>query len=242
MKNKIFFLFFMMAGFLISEVDYTIIIDRNIFAPQKNEIKKEIKFPEVVKKFISPEIDKILNLVGTVTFEENIEKNVAIIENIRNKKMNFYKVGDLIEGLKIIEIYEKEVIFEYQGEKYSLSNAGCECLTIPENAIVFNIKMRALFEMMDTRSDIIENIKIKKIKKEGRLIGFQIDGIEEGTFLEEFGFQNGDIITGINGQLPENEDEYIKLYEEILKGEVKRVEIKFIRDKKPLLYIYHFIP
>ena len=40
----------------------------------------------------------------------------------------------------------------------------------------------------------------------------------------------------------ENEDFYFDFYEAILRQEIKRVEIKFLRDGKHHIYIYHFIP
>lgn len=243
MSNKILIVFCFLCGVIFSKVDYTIIIDRNIFSPKYLEKKEVVKLPEVVKKLSLPEPDKIFNLVGTATFEEDPTKNVVILENLKTRKMNFYKVGDVVDGFKIIEIAEKEVILEYEEEQYSLSEAGSVCLTIPENAIVFEIKMRPLFNIMESQSDLVENIEVKKIKDgDNKLTGFKINGIEEGSFLEEFGLQNGDVITEINGNLPENADFYIDFYEGILKGEIKRVEVKFLRDNKEQTYIYHFIP
>jgi len=242
MDKKIWVIFFLLYGVIFSKIDYTIIIDRNIFSPKYPEKKENVKYTEIVKIFQSPQLDKIFNIAGTVIFEENTSKNIVILEDLKTKKMSFYKVGDVVDGFKIIEIDEKEVIFEYEGEEYSLSEAGSECLTIPENAIVFEVKMRPLIEIMENQSDVIEKFEVKKVKEKNKLTGFKINGIENGSFIEEFGLQNGDIITEINGQLPENSDFYIDFYEEILKGEIKRVEVKFLRDNKTQTYIYHFIP
>jgi len=243
MDKKIWVIFSLLCGVIFSKIDYTIIIDRNIFSPKYPEKKETVKYTEIVKIFQSPQLDKIFNLVGTVIFEENTSKNIVILEDLKTKKMSFYKVGDVVNRFKIIEIDEKEIIFEYEGEQYSLSEAGSECLTIPEDAIVFEVKMSALIEIMENQSDVIEKFEVKKVKDgNNKLTGFKINGIENGSFIEEFGLQNGDIITEINGKLSENSDFYIDFYEEILKGEIKRVEVKFLRDNKTQTYIYHFIP
>ena len=242
MRKNFLIVFFLLSGIIFAKVDYTVIIDRNIFSPKYPEKKVTVKYPEIVKVFQSPQPDKIFNLVGTATFEEAPSKNVVILENLKTRKMNFYKVGDVVDGFKIIEIAEKEVIFEYEGEQYSLSEAGSVCLTIPENTIVFEVKMRALFNIMENQADVVENFEVEKVKEKNKLIGFKINGIEEGSFLEEFGLQNGDIITEINGSLPENTDFYVDFYEKILRGEIKRVELKFLRDNNIQTYIYHFIP
>ncbi len=240
--KKNLLIMFLLSGVIFAKVDYTVIIDRNIFSPKYPEKKENVKYPEIVKIFQSPQLDKIFNLVGTAIFEEDPDKNIVILENLKTKKMNFYKVGDVVDGFRIIEIDEKEVIFEYEGEHYSLSRAGSECLTIPENAIVFEVKMRPLFNIMENQSDVVENIEVEKVKEDDKLTGFKINGIREGSFLEEFGLQNGDIIIEINGNLPENADFYIDFYEGILKGKIKRVEVKFLRNNKIQTYIYHFIP
>ncbi|HOV22451.1 MAG TPA: hypothetical protein PLW95_07260 [bacterium] len=242
MKIKVLFIFFLMSSIVFSKVNYRIIIDRNIFSPKSIEAEKKVEYPEVVRKFTPPEIDKIFKVAGTIIFEEDRGKNIVILEDTKTKSMSFRKIGDIINGFKILEIDENEVIFESDGEKYLLNEIGCECLTIPKEAIVFEVKMGALLEVIEKQSNLIEKIEVKKIKKDGNFIGFEIGGIEKDSFLEEFGIQNKDIITGINGHLFENEDFYFDFYEAILRQEIKRVEIKFLRDGKHHIYIYHFIP
>jgi len=242
MKKNIFLFYFLIYNIAICKIDYRIILDRNIFSPKETKQESSVKYPEVVQKFVTPAIDKIFNIVGTVIFEEDLSKNIAIIEEIKTKNINFYKVGDVINDFKILDILENKVIFEYEGEEFSLSEIGCECLTIPEGAFVFEVKMNALLYVIGQQIQVIENLKIKKIKEGNKLVGFEINGIEDGSFLEEFGIQNMDIITEINGQLPEDTDFYIDLYESILKREIKRIEIKFLREGKKNIFIYHFIP
>lgn len=242
MKIKVLFIFILMSSIVFSKINYRIIIDRNIFSPKDMKTEKKDEYPEIVRKFNPPEIDKIFKIAGNITFEDDRQKNMVILEDMRKRSMSFHKVGDVVDGFKILEIYENGVVFESDGEKYLLNEIGCECLTIPEEAIVFEVRMRPLLEVIERQSNLIEKIGVKKIKKGDNLIGFEINGIEKGSFLEEFGIENKDIITEINGQLFENEDFYFDFYEAILKQEIKRVEIKFLRDGKHHIYIYHFIP
>ena len=96
---------------------YHIIQERNLFPPP--QVKKE-EDPTLKKRLDMgdslPKTPLQLQLKGTVVGLDP-SYSWAVIENMTTRKQDLYKVGDVVSGAQIIEIYRNRVILKREGKE-----------------------------------------------------------------------------------------------------------------------------
>lgn len=112
------------------EIDYSIIVDRNIFGAVLEKTTDAIEIPEVEE----PQPTSLdLSLMGTISGNQNGSR--AIISDKKTRKQNIYSVGDEIQGALIKSIERRRVVLQVNGKDEVLDIKDREGGSVTESSV-----------------------------------------------------------------------------------------------------------
>ena len=199
-----------------------IIIKRNIFGSSGLDSAKQN--PEQETKVNSISVLKAqLRLLATVAGDEEVA--CAVIENVKTKIQDLYRIGDIIEGTRIERIDRNKIVLISEGQREVLnlyvtdgSSDRIEKSTEPviaqksDAAEAVNvisptereINKKAFLARVGGMEAIIKTVQIAPYVEDGKEKGVRITGLEGLSMARFVGFENGDIIQNINGSTVTN--------------------------------------
>ena len=199
-----------------------IIMKRNIFGSSGLDSAKQN--PEQETKVNSISVLKAqLRLLATVAGDEEVA--CAVIENVKTKIQDLYRIGDIIEGTRIERIDRNKIVLISEGQREVLnlyvtdgSSDRIEKSTEPviaqkpDAAEAVNvisptereINKKAFLARVGGMEAIIKTVQIAPYVEDGKEKGVRITGLEGLSMARFVGFENGDIIQNINGSTVTN--------------------------------------
>ncbi|MDT8302947.1 MAG: type II secretion system protein N [Sedimentisphaerales bacterium] len=206
-----------------AEVDNPdIIIKRNIFGSSGLDSAKQN--PEQGTKVNSISVlNAQLRLLATVAGDEEVA--CAVIENVKTKIQDLYRIGDIIEGTRIERIDRNKIVLISEGRREVLNlyvtdgiSGGTEKSIEPmivqesdaEEAVSVispterEINKKAFLAKVGGMEAIIKTVQIAPYVEDGKEKGVRITGLEGLSMARFVGFENGDIIQNINGSTVTN--------------------------------------
>ena len=146
----------------------------------------------------------------------------AVIENLKSKVQDIYKTGDVIEGAKIESIGRNKIVLCY-GEQREVLNMRIACevsspveqneepvMAQRQNAAEFvhvvspakrNIIQKDYITQVPRMEVFLEKMEITPYVVDGEGKGLCITGLDNLSMAGYFGFENGDVIQTVNGQM-----------------------------------------
>ena len=199
-----------------------IIIKRNIFGSSGlSSAKQDL---EQVTKVNSISVLKAqLRLLATVAGDEEVA--CAVIENVKTKIQDLYRIGDIIEGTRIERIDRNKIVLINEGQREVLNlyvtdgnsdriekSAEPVIAQKPDAAEAVNvisptereINKKAFLARVGGMEAIIKTVQIAPYVEDGKEKGVRITGLEGLSMARFVGFENGDIIQNINGSTVTN--------------------------------------
>jgi len=242
--------------------DYNVIFTRNLFSSKGIIPGDEIPLSGS-KDLGGPPVKTSLpfNLIGTMILSDE-SRSLATIEDTSAKTSYPVRVDDEIPSkAKIIHIESRKVIFvntatgrreyvelpddtkslnpkimlggPYRSSQKSANN-GIEQVS-PNN---FNISRSEIDQALSNMNSIITEARLLPNNENGAMNGYKIIQIVPGSIYQKLGFQNGDVITQLNGKVV---NDPFKAMEELKSlKEQKHYEISGKRDGRPFTYSYDF--
>ena len=183
-------------------------------------------------------------LIGTIINERG--NSWAIIKDNQSKGQDKYTVGSTISGAKVVMILRNKVVLNIDG-KDELLVMGIEKIRaeksgntngnrVDSKAAITTYKISKDFvkESINNVAQIMSKVRIKPYFKEGKPEGFIISRIKEGSLFKTMGFEDGDIIKGINGQHVHSAEDMIKFYNTLKDSNFFSISIKRNNQVKTL--------
>jgi general secretion pathway protein C len=235
---------------------YRIISDRQLFGNPPKDLP-DGKSPRTLseKEIASlPKTSLQLSLKATVAFDDPAY-SFAIIEDLKTRKQDLYKVGSKIADAEVIGIYPDKVVLK-RGEKeevlllfdentFSMSSSGKEKSSsadtgskpkpskvkpskVSENKWV--IKGEEITEAAKMAPDVLKQANITPYQPSGNIEGFKVDNIVPGSLYEQYGLKNGDVIKSVNGEPIDGLDKAISVGQKLLSGGVDSVTVEIERN------------
>lgn len=144
-----------------------------------------------------------LDLLGTIAGEGDNSR--AVIDERGANKPRVYKVGDQVGGATIERIMRKSVLLRVEGReeilKIKVSPAGPIARFSPRVAVPGPAPLPAGLPAgspVGNIRNVIAQTGARPHFEGGKMTGYYIGRVDEGSFLQRFGLQSGDIVEGIN--------------------------------------------
>ena len=200
-------------------VEHKIIIELDIFgssglnAAKKNQLRKNNDAPISV-------IKAQFRLCATVAGDNQIA--CAVIEDLKSKVQDIYRCGEIIEGARIERIDRNKIILFYGGQlevlnlhvarevlapiekvKEPVMAQKQDAIELVDDILPFEggINNRAFTKQVPAIEVFLEKIEVAPNIINGQQEELSITGLDDLSMAGYFGFENGDIIQTINGQM-----------------------------------------
>jgi type II secretion system protein C len=187
----------------------------------------------------------VKHLVLGVIVSNVPQKSLALIKNQSSKSVSAYKIGDKLNDKTIIKkIARKHIEISVNNKPYMLAVGAQSAVSIEEfdpstqvsyktNEIERNgdtIRLTSNFKdhiVKEKLGEVLMQAATEVVVKDGMVIGFKIFDITPDSIYEKAGFQNGDVITHINGLEMNDAGVAIRTLNQIKNS--NEAEIRFLR-------------
>ena len=220
---------------------YSPIIERDLLKTKKNSNK-------IVKNKIDLEAlkhtDLKLRLWGTVTADDK-QTAYAVIEEQKAKKQSLYKVGDKIQNATVKIIFREKVVLNVNGRDEILEiEELSENKKIDKSALKSNVIHRRDIESNRLQTEnvfkkvnnLMSQANIKPYFEKGKIGGIILTGIKPDSLFHEMGLENGDIITGVDGENIESVDDIQEFYKSFKASPDVQLQIKRKEEHKNIIW------
>ena len=223
-----------------TKLDYKAVIERNLFGgdpygpkapPQKEEQKPEDLPLSQLK----------LKLKGTIV-DKNGKYSTAIIEDLARKSQDLYHVGDKVKNALIKKIARTYVIINTGSRDEILAmnpdEIGKKSTPQIQRTGSGKIKVaRKLIEhSMSNLASIMQDALIKPYFRRGKVEGFKITQIRNGSLYSQLGLKNGDVLIGINNEKLDDPKKLLTLYDRFKNLNEIKLKIKRYGRQETLSY------
>jgi type II secretion system protein C len=169
-----------------------------------------------------------LDLLGTVAGRNG--RGYAIIEERDKKKQGLFKVGDTVAGATLREVRRNAVVLNVSGKdellevrsapREPLAGAGPAAPAAaappqrPAERLPPGAPARAPAAQMDSPAlkevrDLLAEGQAKPHFNAGKMEGFYINKVKDGSYLQKAGFEDGDIVQSVNSRKIENANDVV---------------------------------
>ena len=182
-------------------------------------------------------------LRGTVVLKSG--GGYAILENLSTGMQELHMLGDKIGELRLVRVEWGRVILRgFSGEKIlTMLSPRQEEVSLPrvvekvETVENKRIIPRSLVdEAIANANQILRQVRIKPHFVSGISEGYWIGNIQPGSIIEEIGFQNGDIVKKLNGEVLDSPEKIFRAYQQVQETGVVSVDVE--RDGRILSLTY----
>lgn len=222
---------------------YRPILERNLFKTKKDAVAK----PAAIDHEQLKKTDLNLKLWGTVS--GNTQKAYAVIEDIKKRQQNLYRVGDAIQHATVRAILREKVVLRVDGKDEILQmedistgkTAGRSARptgTVRGSSRAQNITLRkSLIERaMQDMGSLMGQVKIEPHLENGVASGLALSSIRPNSIFRRMGLRNGDVITGVDGNQIQSVEDAMKLYENLQSSDGVSLQLKRRGREKTINY------
>ncbi|RTZ96319.1 MAG: hypothetical protein DSY90_11050 [Deltaproteobacteria bacterium] len=210
--------------------EYHAIVDRDLF---KLASAKPLPSQKKEKKVDVSSLKKTklgLRLWGTVTGAAG--QSFAVIEETATRKQHLYTIGDMIQTASVKMILREKVVLEVDGKKEILKieiptqkmRAGIPPPTraarakappapagpaVGEEVVIQRARIQ---DAIKNVNELMKHVRIRPHFTNGQPDGLKLTGVRPGSLFTDIGFENGDIVTGVNGKPIQSVDDALAFY------------------------------
>lgn len=207
--------------------DYSIVTERNYFgSSSKPAAAGDVKLsPDYGGGRGSSSLP--LDLLGTIAGRNG--RGYAIIEERDKKKQGLFKVGDTVAGATLREVRRNAVVLNLSGKdellevrsmpREPLAGTGGAAPAaaappqrpgerLPPNAPSRAAAAQDSPALKEVR-DLLAEGQAKPHFNSGRMEGFYINKVREGSYMQKAGLEDGDIVQSVNNRKIENANDVV---------------------------------
>jgi type II secretion system protein C len=220
----------------------SMILERNLFGAQ---LTGDVIVAEIVSDEPLTATKLPLRLLGTAAATQE-ERSRAAIEDNKTKKHMVVAVGDRLQGharVKVTAIERTRVILDNAGKPEELvlheddpkrqaarsRSAGRQARRNPvrNKQATLNERLKKLSgDDGQGISRLLSSARIVPHYEDGKMTGMKVDAIKADSVFEKIGFQNGDVITEVNGIVVDRLEATNAIFKEFAEAESIETEIQ----------------
>ncbi|MFC1658447.1 hypothetical protein ACFL1D_03555 [Candidatus Omnitrophota bacterium] len=174
--------------------------------PPAEVIIRPMPEEKMLVKAVPEKLD--LELLGTAIV--NIKDPAAFIKDLKTGRQGVYRLGNSIRQARVVKIAMGEVTLEKEGRRQvlRLSSRGrkwadAEKQDLPVISVSGNDILVNRSSALNQAGQIfkaLSKVKVRPYYQSDKIAGMMIDGIEEGSIIEQAGIRNLDVINTVNNQ------------------------------------------
>lgn len=209
--------------------DYNPIIERNLF----NTKKESGGQPELVDiENLQPTSLK-LKLLGTVT--GNHHQAFAVIQDATKKEQHLYRTGDAVQNATLKMILREKVVLRVNGKDEVLEIESAPSRLKPNRrhskpgkTTPQNITLQRSQIKKDTKNinSFRQQVRMRPHFSNGKPDGLRFTQIKPNSIFHKMGIKNGDVITSVNGNTIESQNDALKLYQSLQSSTNVKLQLK----------------
>ena len=220
---------------------YSPIIERDLLKTKSNSDK-------ILKDKINLETlkhtDLKLRLWGTVTADDK-QTAYAVIEDQKTKKQSLYRVGDKIQNAAVKMIFRERVVLSVNGrdeileieelsKNKKIGRSVLKSNEVHRPDIKFNrLQTENAFKEVN---NLMSQANIKPYFEKGKIGGIILTRIKPDSLFHEMGLENGDIITGVDGENIESVENIQEFYKSLKASPDVQLQIKRKGKHKDIIW------
>jgi type II secretion system protein C len=203
-------------------VEHKVILERNIFGPSGLSADRK----DLRRKDNNTPLSAIkarFRLCATVAGDNQIA--CAVIEDLRSRRQDIYKAGEIIKGARVERIDRNKIILFYEGQLEVLNLHIKRDISAPverdeepviaqkedetgfaNDILPFEMGMNngAFTTQVPKIEVFLEKVELSPYIIDGQEEGLCITGLDDLSVARQVGFENGDVIQAVNGQVLTN--------------------------------------
>ncbi len=211
--------------------DYSVISKRNLF--NVDEASKPLASVQTLA----------LKLKGTVVGVK--EFTFCIIEDKTKRKEDLYQKGDKIQDMEVADITVNSVVLKRGTEQIVLYIDEEETTVKDKEKVVANkpptypditdvehpapnkwvVSKEDIANATKSISEIMSDLKVRPRFSSGKIDGFAIDDIKEGSMISTLGIKKGDVVRKINGEVIDSPKKIFDVYRNLSKSSAIQLEV-----------------
>jgi len=173
---------------------------------------------------------------------------IVALDNTKGKRSVFIKMLSEYNGYTLKELTNEKATFERNGQKYKLefkkkksSALMSEPIARPKSPKYSDDVIRAVSKSevhkytKDFKS-IWKSISIKEVKQNGKIDGFKVTSIKQGTIFDKLGLKKDDIIMSVNNKPMKSYASAFKIYKDVKTMTSLKITVKRNNQIKDLEY------
>lgn len=205
--------------------DRKAILDRNLFQVS-TLLPDEPASPEAIDEDQELEATRLpLKLLGTVAASDPKAAWAAVEDTTRRERLVVRPQDRLLDKATVVRIERRRIVLENAGRREELAlDEEVSALAAPARAAVagrsappvadvgdlrervrrlsedrFEVQADEVQEAMRNPAELFSQARILPKYENGQMTGVQLNSIQPGSFFEEIGIRDGDVITQVNG-------------------------------------------
>lgn len=217
---------------------YQAVLDRNLFNTRGEGTSQPT--PVDVESLEATTLN--LKLWGTVT--GTAEGDYAVIEDVKSREQNLYRVGDAIQSATVKEIFREKVILSVNGKNEVLEMEDPSSIKGPVRPAGLptrqatagltgvirtqRISLRRSYieQSMTDMATLMSDVQIQPHMEDGVAAGLSLSSIKPNSIFRRMGLRNGDVITGVDGNEISTVDDALKLVDSLKSASSLTVQLK----------------
>ncbi len=219
---------------------YQAVLDRNLFNTRTQNDTQTA--PVDVESLEETKLN--LKLWGTVT--GNPEGDYAVIEDVKSREQNLYRVGDAIQTATVKEIFREKVILAVNGKnevlqmeemesgKGAVRPGGLPARRVPAAVAPtggirtqrISLRRSYIEQSMTDVGSLMNQVQIQPHMENGVPAGLSLSSIKPNSIFRRMGLRNGDVITGVDGSEISTVDDALKMVDSLKSASTLTVQLK----------------
>ena len=221
---------------------YKAILARNIFNSSGEALAPAATAVDLEKL---KQTELKLKLWGTVTGEAR--DAYAVIEDIKGRQQNLYRVGDTVQNAVVKLILRARVVLNVDGHdeilameemrsrksgrptrKISQAPGAAVGKRLPVSRYPRKIRLKGeqIQKAMENLGQLMSQAKLRPHIEGGQPAGISITGIKPNALFKKMRLRNGDIITGVNGDAIQSVEDALRVFDQLSSGSNIQLQIK----------------
>ncbi len=186
-----------------------------------------------------------LKLWGTVTGQGR--DAYAVIEDIKARQQNLYRVGDSVQDAVVKLILRGKVVLTVDGQDEILameeissraSRRSAGRMSQPPGPVMgrklpvsryprkIRLKGEQIQKAMENLGQLMQQATLRPHIEGGQPAGISITGIKPNALFRKMRLRNGDIITGVNGEPIQSVEDALRIFDQLSSGSNIQLQIK----------------